>query len=102
MVALAVAIVAGPGLEVRVEALVAQAHFVIQERPAGHHAAPGLGTLLPVIHVVLLKGPRGTKDPCSSQAQGLLDVRRGCLVDVNPRPDFGLVGSARMPDAEGA
>ena len=40
--------------------------------------------------------------PNTGQPDRLLDVRRGGLVDVDPRPDLGLVATARMPDAKGA
>src|SRR5262245_29637515 len=84
MVALAEAVVTGPGLESRVEALMPQTHFVIQESPAGHHASPGLGALLPVVHVILLESARGTEATHPSQPNGLLDLGRGRLVHIAP------------------
>src|SRR5947208_14005392 len=51
MVALAVAVVAGPGLQVVVEALVSEAHLVIQSLAPGDRAACCLGAALPVVHV---------------------------------------------------
>src|SRR5262249_9006900 len=56
MVALAEAVIAGPGLEVHIIALMAQSHLHIQRIAAGDHPPAGLGTLLPVVHVVLLEG----------------------------------------------
>src|SRR3989442_9651056 len=100
MVALAEAVVTGPGLEILVETLVSQAHLVIQGISARHHPSSGLGTLLPVVHVVLLESPRWAKDPHSGQSNGFLDLRRRGLVHVDPRPHFGLVRPPRVPDTQ--
>src|SRR5262245_50228971 len=74
MVALAVAVVAGQRAEIRVEAFVPEAHLVTERVAPGHHASPGLGAALPVVHVVLLEGPRRTEHPHPGQANGFLDL----------------------------
>src|SRR5205085_2117636 len=102
MVALAVAVVARPGLQIGVEALVSEAHLVIQSLAPGNGAACRLGAALPVIHVVLLEGPRRAEHPNSGDPDRLLDMRRRRLVGIAPRPDLGLIRSARVPDPEGA
>src|SRR5437870_5293683 len=50
MVALAVAVVVRPGLQIGVEALVSEAHLIIQSLAPGDRAARRLGAALPVIH----------------------------------------------------
>src|SRR5215510_730354 len=67
MVALAEAVVAGPGLEVLVVTLMAQPHLHIQRIAPGDDPAAGAGTLLPVVHVVLLEGARRAKASHPSQ-----------------------------------
>src|SRR5438046_907227 len=58
VVALAVAIVAGPGVQRLVEAFAAEAHLVIQILAPGDRTARCLGAALPIVHVVLLEGAR--------------------------------------------
>src|SRR4029453_3810167 len=77
MVALAEAGVTGPGLEVLAVALMAQPHLHIQRIAPGNNPTPGAGTLLPVVHVILLEGARRAKAPHPSQPHGLLDLGRG-------------------------
>src|SRR5713101_4416029 len=102
MVALAHAEVAGPGLEIRVEALMAQPHLCVQRVPAGDHPTTGARALLPVVHVVLFESPRGAKAPHPSQPYGFLDLWRRSSVRVDPRPDLGLIRPPWVPDTEGA
>src|SRR5271166_682478 len=86
MVAFAVAVVAGQGSEFVVEALVPEPHFVTEGIAPGDHASSGLGAALPVVHVVLLESAGRAEAPHSGQSNGFLDLRRGRLVDVDPRP----------------
>src|SRR6516225_6008146 len=102
MIALAHAEIAGPGIEVRVEPLMPEPHLRVQERSSRHRSATGASTFLPVVHIVLLDGTGGAEPPHTGQPDRLLDLRRGGPVDIDPRPDLGLVGATRMPDAEGA
>src|SRR5205085_9955110 len=102
VVALAVAVVARPGAERLVKALVPKTHFVIQGLASGDRAASGLGAALPIVHVILLEGARGAEHPHPGHPDRLLDMRRRRLVGVTPGPDLGLVGAARVPDPEGA
>src|SRR6516164_10756836 len=102
MVAFAVAILARQCAQILVEMLVAQSHFIAQGIAARDHAAPSLRAALPVIHIVLLEGPRRTEHPRARQPNGFLDFRRSGLVGKDPRPDFGPVRSPRVPDANGA
>src|SRR6266851_4811482 len=102
MVALAKAVVAGPGLEVLVVALMAQPHLHIQRIAPGDDPAAGAGTLLPVVHVILLKGARRAEAPHPSQPHGLLDLGRGRFIHIDPGPELDLVGSPWVPDAERA
>src|SRR5436190_373661 len=102
VIALAVAMVAGPGAERLVKALVPKAHLVIQSLAPGDRAAGGLGAALPIVHIVLLEGARRTEHPHPGHPDRLLDMRRRRLVGIAPCPDLGLVGAARMPDPEGA
>src|SRR5215510_9327793 len=102
MVALTEAGVAGPGLEVLAVTLMAQPHLQIQRIAPGDDPAAGAGTLLPVVHVVLLEGARRAKGPYPRQPHGLLDLRRGCCIHINPGPELNLVGAPRVPDAERA
>src|SRR5882762_5974001 len=100
MVAFAVAMVAGPGLQIAVEALAA--HLVIEGLAPGDRAAGRLGAALPIVHVVLLEGAGRTEHPYPGHPDRLLDMRRRRLVGVAPCPNLGLIGPARMPNAEGA
>src|ERR1700758_829362 len=102
MVAFTVAVVAGPGFEIFVETLVPEAHFIAERVAPGHHPSRGLGAALPIIHVVLLERARRAEAPHSGQPERLLDLRRGRLVDVNPRPHLGLVRPARVPNSKSA
>src|SRR5713101_2085452 len=101
MVALAHAILAGPAAELRVEALVAEAHLRVERHLPRHHAATGAGAFLPIVHVVLLEGARGAEAPHPGQPDRVLDMGRGGLVDEHPGPDLSLVRAARVPDAKG-
>src|SRR5207248_8959987 len=58
VIAFAVAIIAGPGVQRLVEALATEAHLVIQILAPGDRAAGGLGAALPIVHIVLLEGAR--------------------------------------------
>src|SRR6267154_1838901 len=102
VVAFAVAIIARPSPQIFVEMLVSEAHLVTEEIAPGHHPSPGLGAALPIVHVVLLEGARWAEHPDTGQPNGFLDRGRGGFVGKDPRPDFGLVGSPRVPDPEGA
>src|SRR6516164_11759879 len=62
MVALAHAEIAGPGIEVRIEALMSEPHLRVQESSPRHRSATGAGAFLPVVHVVLLQAA-GRADP---------------------------------------
>src|SRR5207302_6816160 len=88
VVRLAVAVVAGDGAILRIELLAAEPHRVVQRVATGHRAAPGLGTALPIVHVVLLKGAAGAEDPGAGEADRLLDLGRRRLVGVYPGPDL--------------
>src|SRR5216683_3780567 len=101
MVALAHAKLAGPAAELRVKALVPEAHLRVERHLPGHDAATGAGAFLPIVHVVLLEGAGRAEASHPGQPDRVLDVSRGGLVDEHPRPDLGLVGAARVPDAEG-
>src|SRR5580700_2378546 len=102
MIEFAVAMVAGPGVEIRVEALVPEPHLVAQFEAPRDRAACGLGAALPIVHVVLLEGARWAEHPHPRHADRFLDLGRGRLVGVDPGPNLGLVRTARMPDAQGA
>src|SRR6267154_2300771 len=56
MVALADAMVAGPGVEASVEVFVTHAHLRVDRHAARHDPAAGLGAFLPIVHIVLLEG----------------------------------------------
>src|SRR6184192_1312306 len=90
VVALAVAVVARPGAERLVKALVPKTHFVIQGLASGDRAASGLGAALPIVHVILLEGARGAEHPHPGHPDRFLDMRRRRLVGITPRPDLGL------------
>src|SRR5438270_1854469 len=77
-VELAEAGLARPGSQVVVEALVPHAHLVVERIALGHDALAGARTLLPILHVVLLKSSRGAEGVDASQAIGLLHVWSGC------------------------
>src|SRR6516225_3817058 len=64
-------------------------------------ATAGLDTALPIVHVILLEGAGGTENTCPGEPDRLLDLRGCSLVGIDPGPDFGLFGPARMPHAEG-
>src|SRR5262249_34888303 len=102
MVALAHAEIAGPSVELLVKPLVAKPHLRVERSAARHDTATGARAFLPIVHVVLLKGAGRAEAPHPGEPDRLLDMRRGGLVGVDPRPDLGLVGPARLPDAEGA
>src|SRR5215510_12934684 len=101
MVALAEPVVAGPGSQVFVEALMPEPHLHVQRQAPGHRPPTGAGALLPVVHVVLLEGPRGAEAAHTRQTKSLLHLRRGSLIDIDPRPELNRVGPTRVPDAEG-
>src|ERR1700738_756294 len=73
VIALAHAEIAGPGLEVRVETLVPQAHLRVHCQSPRDDAATGAGAFLPVVHVVLLEGAGGAEASYSGQPDRLLD-----------------------------
>src|SRR5712671_2480671 len=102
MVALADAVVAGPGVEAFVKALVPHAHLRVDRHASCHDAAAGLGAFLPIVHVVLLERAGGAEAAHAGMPDRLLDLRRCRLVDKDPGPHLGLVRPARLPDAEGA
>ena len=56
MVAFAQAIFTGPGAELLVVSFVPEPHLIVQWVAPRHHPPAGLGTCLPVVHVVLLEG----------------------------------------------
>src|SRR6516164_8857905 len=99
VVALAHAEIAGPALEVLVEALVPQTHLRVHGQAPRDDAAAGAGAFLPIVHIVLLEGAGWAEAPHPAQPHSLLDVRRGRLIDVDPRPHLGLIRAARVPDA---
>src|SRR6516164_9896101 len=101
MVALAHAEIAGPGVETLIKALVPKPHLRIYRHAPRNHPATSAGAFLPVVHVVLLESARRAEAAHPGQSDRLLDVRRCSLVDIGPRPHLGLVGAARVPDAEG-
>src|ERR1700736_5491201 len=102
VVALAHAEITGPGVETLVEPLVSQPHLRIQESPPGYDAAASARALLPIVHVILLEGAGRAEAAHAGQPDGFLDVRWRRLVGEDPRPHLGLVGSPRLPHAEGA
>jgi len=102
MVRLAEAVLARAGAELVVEALAPEAHLEVQWIAARHHAASGTRALLPVVHVVLLEHARGAEHARPDASNGVFHLGRRGLVGVHPRPDFGLVGAARMPHAKRA
>src|ERR1700731_315115 len=102
MVAFTVAVFAGQCAEILIEMLVPQAHLVTERVAPGDDTSSGLSAALPIVHVVLLEGARRAEHPHPGQSNGFLDLGRGRLVGEDPRPDLGLVGPSRVPDAEGA
>src|ERR1700730_11416466 len=56
MVALAEAGITGPGAEGGFEALVPEAHLIVDRHAPRHDAAAGLRAFLPIVDDVLLKG----------------------------------------------
>src|SRR5215831_21105840 len=56
VIALAHAKIAGPGLELLVEALVPQTHLRVHRQSLRDDTATGAGAFLPVVHVVLFEG----------------------------------------------
>src|SRR5215469_12766188 len=100
MITFAHAEIAGPGIEVRIEAFVPQTHLRVHGHAPRDHTAAGAGALLPVVHIVLLESAGGAEAPHTGQSHRFLDVRRRRFVDVDPRPHLGLVRTARVPDAE--
>src|ERR1700733_8668357 len=102
MVALTVAVITSPGTKIRIEALVAETHCVIERIAARHRTTPGFGAALPIVHIVLLERARRAEYAHARQTEGFLDVRRSSLVHVDPGPDLGLVGSAWVPYAKGS
>src|SRR4051812_19063942 len=80
MVAFAVALVTGPGIQFRIETLVPDAHLVTQRMPACDGAAPGFRAALPIVHVVLLESSRWAEHMHAGQAKGFLDLGRRRLV----------------------
>src|SRR5439155_26210283 len=101
MIALAHAEIAGPGFEAFVEPLMPQTHLRVHGHATRDHAAAGAGALLPIVHVVLLECAGRAETANTGKADRFLDMRWGGLVGVDPGPHLGLVGAARMPDAEG-
>src|SRR5260370_25383231 len=102
VVAFAVAVVAGHGAEFLVITLMAEPHLVGDRIAPGDDAAPRQGAALPILHVVLLEGPRRTEHPHRGQPDRLLDLGRRRLVDKAPCPDLGLLRPPRVPHPEGA
>src|SRR5262245_27456952 len=97
MVALAEAGIADRGAEGGIEALVPEPHLVVDRHAPGHDAAAGLRAFLPIIHIVLLEGSGGAETAHPRQPERLLYFRRRGFVDKHPRPDLGLLRTARMP-----
>src|SRR5580704_7008507 len=97
VVAFTVAVVAGQGAKTFVIVLVAEPHLVGDRIAPRDDAAAGQSAALPIVHIVLLEGPGWTEHPDASQPDRLLDLRRCCLVDKAPGPDFGLIGPPRVP-----
>src|SRR6516225_9961581 len=102
MIAFAKAGIAGPGAERRIEALVPEPHLIVYRQTPRGNATTGLGAFLPVVHVVLLKGAGRAEAANAGEAERLLDDGGPGLVDKHIRPDFGLVGAARLPHPERA
>src|SRR5260370_38330236 len=102
MVALADAEIAGPGVETLIEPLVSQPHLRIQESPSGYDAAASAGALLPIVHVVLLEGPRRAEAAHPGQPNCFLHMRRRRHAGEQPRRQRGLVRSPRVPDTQRA
>jgi hypothetical protein len=100
VVAFAEAMIAGPGAERGIEALVAEPHLVVDRDTPGHHAAAGLGAFLPIVHVVLLERAGRAEAAHAGEAEGILDLLRCYLVDKDPGPDLGLFRAARVPYSE--
>src|SRR5712671_2013112 len=101
MVALADAMVAGPGVEARVEVFVTHAHLRVDRHVTCHDPAAGLGAFLPIVHIVLLEGAGRAEAAYPGEADRLLDLGWRGLVDKDPGPHLGLVRSARLPHPEG-
>ena len=79
MVALAHAEVAGPGIEVRVEALMPEPHLHVQEHTPRHRAAAAARAFLPVVRIVLLEGAGRAEPSHARKSDRLFDMRRGGL-----------------------
>src|SRR4051794_14904301 len=93
--------IARPGAERRIEALTTEPHLVVDRHAARRDPAAGLGAFLPIVHIVLLEGAGRAETAYAGQAERLLDVARGRLVDEYPRPHFGPAGPARLPNSKG-
>src|SRR5262245_9322542 len=100
MIALTHAEVASPALKGLVELLMAQSHLCVQGITPGNHSAARACALLPVVHVVLLKGPCGTEASDTSQSQGFFHLGRGSLIDIDPRPHLDVLRPTWVPDSE--
>ena len=73
----------------------------VQGMAPGYHPAASPRALLPVVHVVLFEGPRGAEALDASQSHRFFHRGWGDLIDIDPRPHLGFLGSARVPDTEG-
>src|SRR5438093_6054182 len=74
VIALAHAVVAGPGVEALIEPLVAEPHLGVQVGSPRHDAATAARAFLPVVHVVLLERARGAEASHAGQSVRFLDV----------------------------
>src|SRR6516162_6472678 len=101
MVALAHAEIAGPGIEVWIEALISEPHLRVQKSSPRHRSATGRGCIPASCPCRPARSCRKGQPPHTSQPDRLLDMRRGGLVGIDPRQDLDLV-RPRMPDAKGA
>src|SRR6516164_9746156 len=63
MVALAHAEIAGPGLELPVEAVMPQTHLRVYRHSSRDHPAAGAGAFLPIVHIVLLESAGRAEAP---------------------------------------
>src|SRR6516165_10787398 len=102
MVTFAVAIVTGDGAEIRLKALMPESHRIVQRMAPRDDATTSLGAALPIVHVVLLERAARSEHPGSDETDRLLDLGWRRLVRVNEGPAFGLVGTTRVPNAQGS
>src|SRR6516164_11101207 len=102
MVALAEAGITDPSAKLGIEALMPEPHLIVDWQAPRHDAAAGLRAFLPIVHVVLLECTGRAEAAHAGKPERILHFRRCGLIDEYPRPDLGLLRTARMPHAQRA